>query len=104
MKALGWATGKIGVKGGVILGTTVGGAILSGSKADLGLKGSAIKEGAIGGALLGGSLILAPKAIKGTTKEIAASGKTALKAVQRKGQRKIRGFYRKHGKVRPIYG
>ena len=102
--ALGWSAKKVGVRGGIVVGGTMTGAIARGQQAQPGLKRSAATEGAIEGAVLGGAVAFSPTIARGVGKEVSVASKKAIRTARVKGKRKIKGFFRKHGKVIPIFG
>lgn len=99
-KGLKWTGRKVGIRGGLIIGGAATGAVARASQANPGLKRSAAKEGAMEGLAIGTGLALAPMAARALGKETA---QVAKKAIKRKGKA-IKGFFRRNGKVIPIFG
>ena len=102
--AVGWTARKVGVRGGIIVGGSIVGAATRAKQATPGLKRSASYEGAIEGAVLGGALAFSPTIAKGVGKEIGVMSKKAVRSATVKGKRKVKGFFRRNGRVIPIFG
>lgn len=79
-KAGSYLSKKVGVRGGVLIGSTAVGGLMGMNNAPAGFRRAGLKEGAISGAAMGTGLIFAPKLVRASAKSLVkASGKVAAK-------------------------